>query len=305
MNAPRESFYLWVLALTSTTVFGETQCPGNIVPVRYHSAGRSYMSISVTFNHSGSYDFLVDTGSEVTIMEPSLAAELHLEPKGTADLVTGLRHTETGVVSPEVIEVGSHAFYGRLLSVASVAQFQARGIRGILGEDLLMDFDLLIDREKKILCFDPAKDMRGTQRGERVSIVRQGAEDGRLAQAILVPVQLSGPKARTMYLRLDSGASDPILYVNPSAKEPWGASARMLRAYDIGGSTISFKTMAPQEVQIGNKVLSGVTFAAPVASKKNARFAGEDGLLPTSLFKRVFISYKDEFVMLDPGSAEP
>jgi predicted aspartyl protease len=302
MNALRQIFYLALLALTSTTVFGETQCPGNIVPVRYHSVGRSYISISVSLNHSGPYDFLVDTGSEATIIEPSLATELQLETKGTADVVTGLRHTKSGVVAPEIIEVGSHAFYGRLLSVASVAQFQAqnRGIRGILGEDLLMDFDLLIDRGKKILCLDPAKDMRRSLRGERVSIVRQGSEDGQLAQAILVPVQLSSQKAQTMYLRLDSGASDPILYVDPSEKEPWAASARMLSGNVIGGSTIFFKTMPPEEVHIGNKVLGDVTFAAPVGSKKNVRFAGEDGLLPTSLFKRAFISYREEFIVLDP-----
>ena len=184
MKAPRQILYLALLALTSTTVFGETECQAISCQYDTTLAGRSYMSISVTLNHSGPYDFLVDTGSEVTIIEPSLAAELHLEPKGTADVVTGLRHTETGVVSPEVIEVGSHPFYGPLLSVASLAQFQARGIRGILGEDLLMDFDLLIDREKKILCLDPAKEMRESLRGERVSIVRQGSEDGRLAQAI-------------------------------------------------------------------------------------------------------------------------
>ena len=28
--------------------------------------------------------------------------------------------------------------------------------------------------------------------------------------------------------------------------------------------------------------------------------AGEDGLLPTTLFKRVFISYGNGFLMLDP-----
>src|SRR4051794_9952522 len=104
MNAPRRTLYLVLLALSSRTAFGETQCPGNIVPVRYHSVGRSYISISVTLNHSGPYDFLVDTGSEVTIIEPSLAAELQLETRGAADVVTGLRHTQTGVVSTEVIE---------------------------------------------------------------------------------------------------------------------------------------------------------------------------------------------------------
>jgi hypothetical protein len=260
------------------------------------------MTISVTINHLGPYVFMVDTGSEITLIDPSLAAELHLERTGNADIVTGVRHTETGVVSPEVIEIGPHVFQGHSVAVASLATVQNldRGIQGILGEDLLMDFDLLIDRGKKILCLDPGKNMRGSLRGERVSIVRQGVEDGRLAQAMLVPVRLSGQKARTMYLRLDSGASNPILYVNPSENEPWVKRARSLCASVAGGDAIVFNPMAPQEVHIGNKVLSDVTFAAPVASRKNARFAGEDGLLPTSLFKRVFISYRDEFVVLDP-----
>src|SRR3954468_11016577 len=52
MNAPRQIFYLVLLALTSTTVFGQTQCPSNIVPVRYHSVGRSYISISVSVTSS-------------------------------------------------------------------------------------------------------------------------------------------------------------------------------------------------------------------------------------------------------------
>jgi len=260
------------------------------------------MTISVAINHLGPYVFMVDTGSEITFIDPSLAAGLHLERTGNADVVTGVRHTETGVVSPEVIEIGTHVFQGHSVAVASLAGFQDldRGIRGILGEDLLMDFDLLIDRGKKILCLDPANGMRGSLRGERVAIIRQGVEDGRLAQAILVPVRISGQKAQTRYLRLDSGASNPILYVNPSENEPWVRRARALCASVIGGDPISFKPVAPQNIQIGNKVLSDVTFAAPVASKKNARFAGEDGLLPTSLFKRVFISYRDEFVVLDP-----
>ena len=41
--------------------------------------------------------------------------------------------------------------------------------------------------------------------------------------------------------------------------------------------------------------MSDITFAAPIASKQNVVFAGEDGLLPTSLFKRIFISYSAGF----------
>ncbi len=187
----------------------------------------------------------------------------------------------------------------RLIAVASLAQLQDLhpGLRGILGEDFLKDFDLLIDRRKKILCLDPTREMRASIRGERISIVRQGSDD---TQAILVPVRLSQEKTRTMYLRLDSGASVPILYVNPSKWEPLMGQAKALPAKVIGGTSIFFQLMAPQRIRIGNQVVSDVKFAAPVASKQNVVFAGQDGLLPTSLFERVFISYRDEFVVLNP-----
>ena len=289
-------------SLSGLVVVGEAQCPGNVVPVRYHSLGHSYMATFVTVNHSGPYEFMVDTGSEITVIEPSLAAELKLQPMGAAGLVTGVRQTATDVVSPEVIEFGGHALHQPLIAVASLAPFQDfhPRIRGILGEDFLKGFDLLIDRGKKILCLDPTTELRGIIRGDRISIVRQGWDDPRIAQAILVPVRLSEQKSRMMYLRLDSGASAPILYATPSTWEPRVEHATPLRANVIGGSTELFKTMAPQEIRIGNHVVSDVTFAAPVASKQNVVFAGEDGLLPTSLFKRVFISYGGGFVVLEP-----
>jgi hypothetical protein len=259
------------------------------------------MAAFVSVNHSGPYEFMVDTGSEITVIEPSLAAELQLEPMGAAGLVTGVRHTATDVVSPEVIEFGGHALHRPSIAVASLAQLQDLHprIRGILGEDFLKGFDLLIDRGKKILCLDPTAELRGSIRGEHISIV-QGIDDPRIAQAILVPVRLSEQKSRMMYLRLDSGASAPILYVNPSGWEPLVEQATPLRANVIGGSTELFKTMAPQQIRIGNHVVSDVTFATPIASKQDVVFAGEDGLLPTSFFKRVFISYGGGFVVLEP-----
>jgi hypothetical protein len=260
------------------------------------------MAVLVTVNHSGPYEFMVDTGSEITIIEPSVAGELRLEPVGRARLVSGMRQTAAGVVSPEVMEVGAHSFHKPLVLVASLTQLKERhpGLRGILGEDLLKGFDLFIDRGKKILCLDSTAEMRRSIRGERISIVRQGCDDPQMAQSMLVPVRLSEQQSRMMYLRLDSGASTPILYVNPSKWEPSVERRTARLAHVVGGSTTFFETMAPQEIRIGSRVVSDVTFVAPVASSQNVVFAGEDGLLPTSLFKRVFISYSDGFVVLDP-----
>jgi hypothetical protein len=53
-------------------------------------------------------------------------------------------------------------------------------------------------------------------------------------------------------------------------------------------------------MQIGSRNIPQVSFATPADSKENALTSKEDGLLATVLFRRVFISYADRFVVLDP-----
>jgi hypothetical protein len=260
------------------------------------------MAVKVTVNHAGPYEFTVDTGSQITIIEPSLAAELHLELNGIARVIAARHSLPTGLVSPEVIEVGPYAVHRPLVAVVSLAEFKSLypGMRGILGEDFLMGFDLLIDRGRKILCLDPTSEMRREIKGERVSVLRLGeGGDTRIAKRILVPVHFWGQRSRRN-LRLDSAADTPILFINPSAREPWADRAKAQRAHVIGESTVFFKRMDPQGIQIGKYVVSDVAFAIPVSSKQDVVIAGEDGLLPTSLFKRIFISYSGGFIVLDP-----
>ena len=45
-------------------------------------------------------------------------------------------------------------------------------IRGVLGENFLSHFDLLIDYAHKLLCLDPTTSMRDKVRGERIPLVR-------------------------------------------------------------------------------------------------------------------------------------
>src|SRR5579862_7942448 len=112
MKNRQQTLLMFFLVLISAIAFSEAQCPAGIVPVRYLTVDSVYMTVSVTVNHSRPSLFLVDTGSETTIIEPSLAAELHLGLNGDTDVVTGLRHTRASIVSAHVIELGSLAFYG-------------------------------------------------------------------------------------------------------------------------------------------------------------------------------------------------
>jgi hypothetical protein len=53
-------------------------------------------------------------------------------------------------------------------------------------------------------------------------------------------------------------------------------------------------------MQIGSLNIQQVSFAAPADARENAITSKQDGLLTTVLFRRVFISYVDRFVVLDP-----
>ena len=58
--------------------------------------------------------------------------------------------------------------------------------------------------------------------------------------------------------------------------------------------------LPPQDVRIGNRTLRNVSFVTPVSPGSNLPHRSEEGLLPTLLFQRVFISAADHYVVFDP-----
>jgi hypothetical protein len=103
-----------------------------------------------------------------------------------------------------------------------------------------------------------------------------------------------------MILRLDSGTNVPHLYINKLETAPWLQRPNALQGHLVGTAVQYFVLMPPQDVHIGKHVLRDLVFATPVQTKHNVVPDGEDGLLPTSFFKRVLISYADQLVILDP-----
>ena len=61
-----------------------------------------------------------------------------------------------------------------------------------------------------------------------------------------------------------------------------------------------FSALPLQDVKIGPVDLSGVSFIIPRAREKNPTMAELDGLLPTGLFRRVFVDHADHFAVLEP-----
>ena len=59
-------------------------CPGNIDSLHPRMLGNSLIVLPARVNQAGPYDFLVDTGAQVSTIDTSLAAALHLKAEGIA-----------------------------------------------------------------------------------------------------------------------------------------------------------------------------------------------------------------------------
>lgn len=287
--------------LTTLTAFGATQCPGNVVSVQYHSLPHSHIGVSVTINGSGPYEFMVDTGAQITVIEPVLAQELKLETTGSLNIVTVASNVEVPLVAAKEVEVGPVALHGVEMAAEELGPIQADypGLRGILGNNFLSRFDLLIDNSHKALCFDDSRRLQQSLRGERVPILPNPASDrGSVsAQAILISVHLPGDGKQGSVLRLDSGSNVPLLYVDNREKPNTAVH---------GGSTIGkqaqfvYAYTPERNVRVGAQREMQISFATPSRNGGLYSKPGEDGVLPTDLFKRVFISATDHFVIFDP-----
>ena len=291
--------------LTASVVSGEAQCPGNVETIRYHSLDHSQIEVSVAINGKGPYQFLVDTGSQVTIVEPSLAAELELKPQGDVDVSAVGNHSKAELAVPDLIEVGPVEVRRPLVVVESLAQIQALHpkIRGLLGGSFLGHFDLLIDYAHKLLCFDETKQMRQNVQGEQVAVIQQtdGVQNLPFPHRLLIPAHLAGGDSRDVLLMLDSESDVPLLYTSNLKSPAWLLRDHTRTGAIAGnGSQMALTVLPPEEVRIGSRVARQVAFLIPVSTGRRVIGAGEDGLLPTALFKRVFISYADHFVILDP-----
>jgi hypothetical protein len=301
--------FKWLASITLAAAIlpalhAEPHCPGNVVSLRLRIVQRSQIVVPVTINHTGPYDFLVDTGAQVTSVDPALASELHLRIEGTTGFVGVSYRTRPSFAHLEVLEAGSHAVANPLVVVQNLDQLQAADphIRGILGGNFLQHFDVLIDYAHCVLCLDDAKVMEPAIKGKHIALVTapHPGNSRLLTEPLIIPVHLSGIPARPLLQLLDSGTNVPLLY--ESAKDMAGGFSVNAPIRDRGPDGVEriFTVLPPQDMQIGTLTIHQISFLTPAAARKDIPKVEVDGLLPTALFRRVFISYADRFVILEP-----
>jgi hypothetical protein len=293
------------LVLSATIVpalAAETHCPGNVASVPFRLVNRHWIVVAVSINHTGPYNFLLDSGDQITMIDPSLATALHLDTHGRA-VVTGAGSGQSASYAQlDLVEAGSHSVANQKVLVHDLQNLHASDLQlqGILGEDFLERFDLLIDNAHRLLCLDNSAAMRAEVNGPHIplEVTADADEVGAMPGLLLINVQLSGG-LRPVRLVLDSGANEPILYNTSEYMLLRPSHDLALSGSGVDGAQPTLSVLPPQDMKIGSLKLPGVTFLS-TTSEKDSFVEGFDGVLTMGLFRSVFIDHADRFAILEP-----
>jgi hypothetical protein len=260
------------------------------------------MIVAVSLNHSGPYNFLLDTGNQITMVDPSLAAELHLNTLGSAAVAGVGFDAAASVAQLDVLEVGSHAVANQKVVVFNIQNPHSVDLRfrGVLGEDFLSQFDMLIDNAHNLLCLDDSARMRADVKGPHIALLARAANGTPALMSLLILARLSDGE-RPVLLKLDSGTNVSSLF-NTYRYLPLGLlRSTSLLGGGLDGAHHPYATLPLQRLQIGPLEIPRVLFVTFADSPEGlSRTSAFDGLLALGLFRRVFICHADRFAILEP-----
>jgi len=119
----------FVLAVNMVpALLAETHCPGNVESVPFRLVNRYQMVVPVFVNRSGPYNFLLDTGTQITMLDPSLVAKLHLTTQGAAVVASVGSHASASYAQLDVIAVGSHSWVNHMVLAYDLKNLQATSL---------------------------------------------------------------------------------------------------------------------------------------------------------------------------------
>ncbi len=261
----------------------------------------SRMTVPVSIDGRGPFSFMIDTGSERTVVSRDIASILALEFAQIARLVSiaGSKMVQT-VYLPEVT-LGRRN-YGEL--VAPMLEPHHIGADGILGLDGLQDQRILFDFLENAITVEDVTERARTSDFEIVVSARR-----RSGQLIFTDATLGGKRISVV---IDTGAQSNIgnLALLKRLGTSNRASAEQASLTSVTGQTIMADAGLAQDFRIGRAQFDYVPIV--FADAEAFRELGLDktpalllGMSTLRLFNRMMIDFKQRRVLFDMPSNAP
>src|SRR5882724_4104117 len=263
--------------------------------VSFKLVHRFAIIVQVKINDSGPYDFLLDTGTNTSMISRELAERHSLRVVDTACLhtIAGAQVVPRGYLDRITLGDRSAKDIEVLAANISGARLLDSNIVGILGANFLRQFNFTIDYDTRRIIFDDQTDNKTRIQDEHhaienvdgIFIVKAGASSCR----------------ETLRMVLDSGGQNVILFAaTPQHLFGDGGQSEMswTTVFTNTGSQKLF-TGRIRLLRIGEAELANVTAMVTSIDRQDGQ-QPIDGLLPTSLFHRVYFNYTEGYVVFDP-----
>jgi hypothetical protein len=169
--------------------------------------------VLVSINESGPYSFILDTGSNRTLVRNDLLEILGISSKKLVpvNMTNGVIHVrETIAKSIAVAGMSVNELEIEGIDTSQITRMGA-SIQGILGEDFLKHFDVLIDNRAHTLTLDNASDLADSLSGDHLPLsfsARHGNHP--TVDRLVLDVSLSSIKS--FRFQLDSGTNSATFF---------------------------------------------------------------------------------------------
>jgi predicted aspartyl protease len=255
------------------------------------------MVTSVSINDRGPFDFLIDTGTNTTLIDPQLAAELSLQPKDTLKLASLARATDVPRYYFQTFRVGPASVSNQEALEVPLPQLAAldRKIRGVLGMNFLLQFSFRLDYEHRTLELYPLPESAPVPAGLRVPVE---INESRMLIEVMSETSPSG----SWKLALDSGISQFLVFQDriAAAAERSCEKSNCLMQVATNLADHSASTILLHDVSIAGARLpeTQVVVLRNDLQKSSDR---QDGLLPAAPFRSVFFDRTNATVVFSPA----
>ena len=252
------------------------------------------MTVPVTIQGQGPFDFLIDTGAQATVLSLALADELRLHDRDTATLV-GMASSRTVETTPiDEFTLGSRSFYIR--EAALVEGANIGGADGILGLDSLQDQRVLIDFVNREIAIDDAKALGGNRGYEIIVKARQ-----RLGQLIITHAVLDYVRVAVI---VDTGAQGSVGNVALLKKLRRPRSQGSTAMTDVNGQVLQGEIKIARRLAMGRVTLSDFPILfADSPPFRSLGLADEPALIlgmsELRAFRRVAVDFESRQILFD------
>jgi hypothetical protein len=270
--------------------------------IKLTTASRGYLIVPVSINGSGPYPFLLDTGSNSTLVRNELLDTLGISSKKVTPVhvMAGVSYLRQTVA--EIVTVADQSING--LAIEGMDADQISGLRvpiqGVLGEDFLKHFDILIDNHAKTLTLDHGFDLAHSLTGDHLPLSFSGMRSGHsTADRLVLGLNLQ-PSKVTMYLLIDSGTNYATFFPLKQMPPEGGAMPGATIQTFIGNSRcrVDFVTL-----RFGTTTFPDLRLVSCEGLTRDK--VDVDGTLPTNIFDRLFISHASGYAIANPRVLKP